>query len=253
MSKSGTFVWHDLMTRDLPASYRFYSQLFGWTSKDDPQKAQHYLHVRVGDRDVGGMIPIEKGQPIPPHWIGYVQVQNVDEAMAAATSAGGKVRAPAREIEVGKFAVVADPHGAVVAPFFYKTQKDQPAASAQPGASTFCWDELSSPDPDASLKFYARFFGWSHEKMDMGTMTYYLFKADGQNVGGMMKMQPGTPMPNWLAYVAVENADRVVEQAKKLGANVVVPPTDIPNVGRFAIFIDPQQAALGILQPAPRQ
>ena len=54
----------------------------------------------------------------------------------------------------------------------------------------------------------------------------------------------------WLPYVAVANTDSLCELASRLGATVMVPPTDIPNVGRFACWSDPQQASIAVLQPA---
>jgi predicted enzyme related to lactoylglutathione lyase len=65
----------------------------------------------------------------------------------------------------------------------------------------------------------------------------------------MMKSPPGVPHSFWLTYVAVDNCDKRCERAPRLGANVTVKPTDIPNVGRFACWLDPQQAAIAILQP----
>ena len=56
----------------------------------------------------------------------------------------------------------------------------------------------------------------------------------------------------WLPYVHVADCDSSVAKAKKLGASeVVVPPTDIPGVGRFAIVIDPQGAPIAMLKPQP--
>nr|MBA2540470.1 VOC family protein [Deltaproteobacteria bacterium] len=65
----------------------------------------------------------------------------------------------------------------------------------------------------------------------------------------MKQMMPQQPHA-WLPYVAVANTDATAEKAKKLGATIVVPPTDIPNVGRFAVLVDPQGSALGILKGA---
>jgi predicted enzyme related to lactoylglutathione lyase len=64
-----------------------------------------------------------------------------------------------------------------------------------------------------------------------------------------MKSPPGVPYSFWLPYVIVDDADRHSERATKLGATVVVPPTDIPNVGRFACWSDPQQASIAVLHP----
>jgi predicted enzyme related to lactoylglutathione lyase len=64
----------------------------------------------------------------------------------------------------------------------------------------------------------------------------------------MAKQMPEQPHA-WLPYVQVASADKTADKVTKLGGNVIVPPTDIPGVGRFAVFLDNQGAALGILQP----
>ena len=88
-------------------------------------------------------------------------------------------------------------------------------------------------------------------------MTYTLFHRPGTTgpngpigAGGMMKSPPNVPHSFWLTYVAVDNADHASDKAKRLGATIMVPPTDIPNVGRFACWSDPQQASIGVLAAA---
>jgi predicted enzyme related to lactoylglutathione lyase len=153
--------------------------------------------------------------------------------------------------EVGQFAFTADPYGAAFAPMHYVGKDAGKPEPERPGMWTFCWDELSTPDPEAAARFYASVFGWGSETMDMGGgMKYTLLKRQGaRDAGGIMKMMPGTPHPFWMAYVSVEKADATTEKAKRLGATVIVPPTDIPNVGRFACYMDPQHAAIAVLQP----
>jgi predicted enzyme related to lactoylglutathione lyase len=128
------------------------------------------------------------------------------------------------------------------------------------GMYTFCWDELLTSNAEAAAAFYIASFGWGVEKMDMGPMgTYTLFKREGvkdemgadKNAAGMMQSPPNAPHPPfWLTYVSVPNANEFVEKGKRLGATVMVAPTDVPNVGRFAVMMDSQQAAFAILQPA---
>ena len=77
-------------------------------------------------------------------------------------------------------------------------------------------------------------------------------KGMPRHAGGMMKKPDMVPQPYWQTYVAVTGIDALVERAKKMKAMVLVPPTDIPNVGRFAVLLDPQHAAIGFLQAAPR-
>jgi predicted enzyme related to lactoylglutathione lyase len=72
-------------------------------------------------------------------------------------------------------------------------------------------------------------------------------------VGGCWQMDPSIPAqvpPFWLVYFAVTDCDGMVAKAKQLGANVTVEPADVPNVGRFAVVMDPSGAAFGFLQPA---
>jgi predicted enzyme related to lactoylglutathione lyase len=79
---------------------------------------------------------------------------------------------------------------------------------------------------------------------------YTLFKQGEDMVGGMMKCpQPGSPS-HWLAYVTVVDVDKTTKKAQKLGAEIVVPPFDVPDVGRIAVLVDPQGAAIGIFKPA---
>jgi hypothetical protein len=99
---------------------------------------------------------------------------------------------------------------------------------------------------DACRSFYARLFGWTPKEQKMGPMTYTMFHAGGEPVGGMMAAQGGAPSA-WLAYVAVENVDAKAKEVGALGGKVVVPPTDVPNVGRFCVFVDPSGAALAMI------
>jgi predicted enzyme related to lactoylglutathione lyase len=112
-------------------------------------------------------------------------------------------------------------------------------------------------DPAAAAKFYSAVFGWQPRPVDMGGgMTYTLLdrpgmknaKGDPISAGGVMKSPPGVPYSFWLPYVHVDNTDALCEKATRLGATVTVPPTDIPNVGRFACWLDPQQASIAVLQ-----
>jgi predicted enzyme related to lactoylglutathione lyase len=251
------FVWHDLNTKDLAGSKKFYSEIFNWkleSSGNDP-----YIHIQAGDEMIGGMREMGKNEPGPTNWLGYVVVDDVAATVGTITGAGGKVYMPTTKIEnVGTFAVTADPTGAVFAPWKSARAGEDVEKQTMPKVNTFCWDELMSTDPAAAGAFYEKVFGWTQRPVDMGGgMIYTLLdrpgvknvKGDPQSAAGMMKSPPDVPHSFWLAYVAVDNADKISERATKLGANVMVPPQDIPNVGRFACWSDPQGASIAILQP----
>ena len=254
------FVWHDLSTNDVEGAKRFYGEVFNWKFEGSERD---YVHVSAGDRMIGGIRALGADEKQPPAWLGYVGVADVAATVATMEKASGRVYVPTTVMDkVGTFAVVADPTGAVLAPWrSARDEENKPEGPiALPAAGTFCWDELVTTDPDAAGKFYATVFGWAPQSMDMGGgRTYTLFRRpgttgfDGQPIGagGMMKSPPGVPHSFWVAYVSVENVDQSSERAAKLGGKIMVPPTDIPNVGRFACWSDPQQAAIAVLQPAP--
>ena len=116
-----------------------------------------------------------------------------------------------------------------------------------------CWYELATSDPDAAQGFYAGVFGWTWASAGMEGFDYRLASAGTTRVAGMMAMQPQVPMPCWTAYIAVDDCDKTAAQATRAGAQTYVPPTDIPNTGRFAVLADPQGAVMGILQPLPME
>ena len=115
----------------------------------------------------------------------------------------------------------------------------------------FSWTELMTRDVAGSKEFYKAVLGWEMEDTPMGEGgAYTVLKAGGQGVGGIMAMPKEVPAfvpPYWAAYVTVKDVDAVAKQAKALGAELLVPPMDIPNVGRFCTFKDPQGAVLSVI------
>lgn len=113
----------------------------------------------------------------------------------------------------------------------------------------FSWNELMTADAEAALKFYQPLFGWTVDTMPMPDGPYYVVKAAGTSVGGIMKTPAGAGgmPPMWGSYVTVRDVDATCAQAKTLGGKVVVDPTDVPGVGRFAVIVDPQGAAINLM------
>lgn len=251
------FVWHDFVAADIDGAKRFYGELFGWRF----QGGDHdYTHIFAGEQGIGGIVGLaaeQKKMGVPAHWLGYVAVDDCDAAVARVTAAGGKVYHREAMETVGKFAVCADPQGAVFSPF-QSARPNAPESNDRAARWIFCWDELLTSDPEAAARFYAPVFGWHSERMELGDFgTYTLLKRTGEkdetgvdkNAGGVWKLPPGVPHPFWLAYVAVPSCDAVVDKAQKLGATLTAPPMDIPDVGRFATLLDPQHAPIAVLAP----
>jgi uncharacterized protein len=112
----------------------------------------------------------------------------------------------------------------------------------------FVWHELLTADPDAAQKFYSKVMGWGTQVFP-GPEPYTMWKAGDNMVGGMMPLPPdAVAPPHWLGYVSTANVDRTADAAQQKGATIMVPPTDIPDVGRFAVLTDPFGAEFAIYQ-----
>ncbi len=113
----------------------------------------------------------------------------------------------------------------------------------------FSWCELMTTDVPAAIEFYSKLFGWSTEEYTGAGMPYTIVKVAGKEAGGIMKTPPeaeGMP-PMWGIYVTVDDVDATAKQAGELGGKILLPPTDIPTVGRFCVIQDPQGAVISAI------
>jgi predicted enzyme related to lactoylglutathione lyase len=118
----------------------------------------------------------------------------------------------------------------------------------------FSWNELTTRDTKAARKLYGTLLGWQFQDMDMGESTYTVINVSGQGMGGITGVPPnaqGMP-PAWGGYVTVDDVDAVVAGVAGLGGRVLLAPTDIPTVGRFATIMDPQGATLSLITYAKK-
>lgn len=242
----GIFVWHDLMNTEPGKARDFYTRLFGWTAEEIPTPAGPYVLFKNGDKAVAGMMGMDAKAGVPPHWLPYISVANLEAAVARAGGLGAKVLHPHLSMEhIGRWAVVADPQGGVFSPF-QAAPGSGDCGDAEAPIGAFCWDELMSIDPVASERFYKAMFGWTTQTENMGSMgPYTLINAGPTQVGGIMKVQ-GPPMTYWLSYVRVADVDEIARQATSLGATVVAEPFDVPDVGRMSVVLDPTGAAIAV-------
>jgi predicted enzyme related to lactoylglutathione lyase len=116
---AGTLCWADLSTPDAKRASDFYSALFGWQIMADEKDKSGYLHIKNGEHFIGGIPPAAHRPPgVPPHWLAYFWVDDVDASAAKAKQMGANLYVAPMTIEnVGRMAVIADPQGAVFAIF----------------------------------------------------------------------------------------------------------------------------------------
>jgi predicted enzyme related to lactoylglutathione lyase len=114
----GTLCWADLMTPDQAAAEKFYEAVFGWQTEPGKDNTG-YLHIKNGEKYIGGMPPAEHRDPnAPPHWLLYFLVENCDTSTVKARDEGARLYAAPMTVEgVGRWSVIADPQGAVFALF----------------------------------------------------------------------------------------------------------------------------------------
>lgn len=255
MSQSnGRVVWHDCMTPDIERSVAFYTSLFGWTIQEwDAGQGAPYKMIRCGDETFGGFVHLDPGAGLPPHWISYVHVDDLDAALRRVESNGGRVCVPATEIPtIGRFSVIEDPTGGYISPF----QSSHGPSSEREGASPvghFIWEELLCTDPAKAAAFYGELFGWTTEEMDMGAMGLYRVQKRGDiGEAGIMQKPPGTEGPSsWLSYVHVDDVDATAARAEELGGSTFVAPMDIPGIGRMSVHADAVGGMFALFKPAP--
>jgi predicted enzyme related to lactoylglutathione lyase len=118
IGETGATCWCELDTTDTDAAERFYTKVFPWTAKKSPE----YTEWQLGGTSIGGMMKIPKEWgPVPPNWLVYFMVDDVDQAVAKATGLGAAPIVPGMDIpNMGRFAVLKDPQGAVFALFAVK-------------------------------------------------------------------------------------------------------------------------------------
>jgi len=245
----GSFSWVELATPDPGAAKRFYTSLFDWSFVDTPTGPdQVYTRLQLRGKDVGALMEQPKeqrAQGVPPNWGSYVTVESADKSAARAKELGGKVLLdPFDVFEYGRMAVIQDPQGAV---FSIWEPRQHIGVQVHDEPQSLCWNELYTRDTEGSAKFYTGLFGW-RAKTDPGGYTEW--QVGERATGGMIAIDPqwGPVPPHWLPYFAVTDCDATVRRTTDLGGRTMMPARDIPNVGRFAILMDPQGAAFAIIK-----
>lgn len=244
----GAFCWAELATSDAESARRFYGEMFGWTVRENPFPGGVYLIFLADGMEAGAAYTARPENK--PHWNVYFNVENVDATTAKVEPAGGKVVMPPFDVMgAGRTASIQDPQGAG----FYLWQKEHHIGATYGGPlNMVSWAELATPDPAGAVAFYTGLLGWKAKPdTDLDNAQYIEWTINGKSFSGLIPMRgdmwKGVP-PHWMIYVTVANCDERAAKAKELGATICVPPTDIPNVGRFAVINDAQGATFSIIQ-----
>lgn len=245
----GSFCWAELATTDQSAAKNFYQSLFGWEANDAPMEGGTvYSMMHIKGKNVGAMYRMQKeveAHGVPPHWMPYVSVVSADETVDNAKRLGATIVAgPFDVYDAGRMAVIRDPAGAMISIWQPKTHK---GADLIDDIGAMCWAELQTNDLAGSKKFYTSLFGWTVKDDPQ----YAEYALNGKPHAGMMSIPAewGDVPPTWSIYFRVANCDSTVGKATSAGASALVPPMDIPAVGRFSVLRDPQGAVFNVFTP----
>lgn len=112
----GAMCWAQLASRNIEASKRFYGAVFGWVGFTTPYETSTYTRFRLDGREVAGMVEMDRSWPreLPSHWMPYFAVEDCDVVAAKVDQLGGEVAVEPYDLpDMGRAAVLGDPHGAV--------------------------------------------------------------------------------------------------------------------------------------------
>ena len=174
----GKFIWYDVITSDTKAATAFYSDVIGWDAQEHAMPDNRtYTVFSKGPAMVAGLMAIPASscaEGVKPCWSGYIATDDVDADAACVAAAGGSIRRLPEDIpNVGRFAVAADPGGAVFL-LFKPNPSEQPKRVAPMTPGHIGWHELYAGDLDREFAFYSRLFGWTKDRaVDMGEMGTY--------------------------------------------------------------------------------
>jgi predicted enzyme related to lactoylglutathione lyase len=238
----GTFSWAELVTSDAGAAKAFYTGVFGWDYRDNPiPDGSVYSTALCDGKDVAALYT---SSDQPPHWNCYVTVESADASASRTAQLGASVAAePFDVLDVGRMAVIIDPVGAALCLWEPRSHIGATLVNT-PGSMT--WNDLITPDAEASARFYGDLFGWTFEEVPHSG-GYRVIRNGERSNGGIMPLQPqmGSTPPNWMPYFGHADVDALVGEIAGLGGAVYNGPMDIGS-GRIAVVADPQGAPFAV-------
>jgi len=242
----GKFVWRDLMTDDIPAMKKFYSELFGWTYLDVADEEKDYTVVLHDGKPIAGMFKLRdvKAEHKYSQWICCVSVADMIQAINYTKQSGGTIyREPFELPNRGLVAYVFDSQNAVLA--FVKSSSGDPK-DVEPVYNGWLWTELWTEDIENSNSFYTELFGYSLKKFSTSAENlYYVFQKENEPRAGMVKIPFEDVKPHWMPYIAVKDPADIVEKVEELGGTIYL---GLDDTGRSdaAIIADPSGAVFTI-------
>lgn len=261
MIEDGSFIpgsacWIDVSTADPAGSREFYTGLFGWTYRIDPDPhSRHYTTALLGDRPVAGLAgtAAQAGQPVT--WRLYLNSANVAHTAVVIEESGGQVRhGPTDVAGWGSMLIGMDPTGGEIG--FW-----QPATAwifHTVDSGSLVWADLNTRDGQRADEFFAKLFGYRQQQIGDGIeVDYTAWSLGDYTLLGRLTMGqdwPSDTPAHWMLYFAVDpvtGTDGAVNRVLELGGQVNIYPFD-SGFGRIAVVQDPSGATFSLIDTAQR-
>ncbi len=244
-----TFCWAELATVSVEEAKEFYRKLFSISAYTNTGGSYHLLEV--DGKPVGGMYELAQPQEItgiPPHWMPYIICDDLIATLEKVKANSGTVVVdPWAAGDIGATAIIQDVEGALLGLW----QGGSLRSSAwKHRHGTISWFEHASKGNKETVPFYEKVFGYSSRTEPMGDSVYTTFYLGDEVVAGlyiMPEMMRDVP-PHWLIYFAVNSVDKALEVTVAAKGEILMPKTQVPGIGMFAVIRDPQGAVLGLIE-----
>ena len=256
----GSFIWYELMTTDPDAATAFYGAVVGWTVARDPHAGtdgpDYRMIVRSDGGHAGGMLHLtpkmcENGAHSA--WFPYLYVTDVDSEAMRIVEKGGHILMEPTDLAVGRIALIHDPQGVPIYLMTPIPPEGMENAASDVFSSTevqrVAWNELASPDLEASKAFYARHFGFEfNNSMPMGELGDYCFIDHGGQCLGAIMQRPDPAMPAlWQFYFRVPSVTQAKAAVEANGGKVLMDIHQVPGGDWIIVASDPQGAVFGVV------
>ena len=242
----GKVIWHDLISEDLEAAKTFYGGLFGWTFEEATARGGYnYVVAKSGDVYVAGLLEFDSPNDGNSYsrWLPYVSVDDVDEAVMRATSAGGSVAAPAREVSIGRVAAIVDPQGAVMG-LIRSDIGDPDDKTTAPGPGRPVWSELLASNSGDAAAFYSALAGYDVKTGVYRERDYAVLQSGGATRAGIVERPSENVKTDWLTFYGVNDPVAAAERAAALGGEILLPASKNLRNGTVSVVTDPSGAIL---------
>ena len=245
----GKMVFAALVTPNLVAAEKFYTNLFGWQFQNAYSGRVLIGQASLNGRVVAAVVQREMQPGQWPAWRSFLSTTDVDTSVQVAVQNGASVLVKPHDIaNIGRDALLLDPQGAVFG-MLNSSSGDPADRLASPGE--WIWSSLVTTDPAADAAFYKTVFGYdTYDPADPVDPKHLILASQNFARASVNPIPTDHPVshPRWISYVRVTDLAAMIGRATELGAHVVVPAHNDRNGGNIALIADPAGALFGLLE-----